>query len=502
MNTCAIRVVTAGVFLSTAYGLAAAEQPDINPASTADITLALSKLAIETKADDFSDNAYRAAKAAVLDALGCAIAGRDAPGVTSVLKLTREWGGKPEATVWFQGVKVPGPEAVFANSTQTHALDLDDVHTPSITHLTSLIVPVALAMGEANEASGRETLAAVILGIEVAGRLGRVCGSRGSSQHFLPTTLYGGFGATAAACRLQGCSVEQTVHAMGVWYAHCSGNRQALYERTLTKRIQPAIAARAGTFASYLSRQGFTGPRDVIGGTGNASLTQIYGFRAAGKPPTVGEVMTPRPFFEVEQLSYKRFACCGASHRALDAALSLVSEHDLKIGDVETVWIFGVGVDAKTSMTGIPWRDDPCPHVLAQFCAPYEVASVIKNRRFGPAEITNERIAEDREVDALARRIKLCDWKAWGEAKPPNAHQGIRIFLKDGRTFDAWRSKSDTIHPQAFTYAELVGKFKENAVFSRLVDETGASEMVKAIESLDQCSHVGDFIERHLLFKK
>ena len=195
----------------------AEEKGAIDPASVDDITLALSKLAIETEVNDVPAKAYTAAKVAVLDALGCAMAGHNAAGVSAVVKLTKDWGGRAEATIWFDGAKVPGPAATFTNSVQLHALDFDDYHPASDAHITSVLVPTVLAMGEVNDASGKETLAALILGTEVIGRLGRACKARKAHSGFLPTSIIGGFGATAAACRLQGCSVEETVNAMGIW---------------------------------------------------------------------------------------------------------------------------------------------------------------------------------------------------------------------------------------------------------------------------------------------
>ena len=476
----------------------AGERPrEIDPESTDDITLALARLAIETKADAITPEAYRAARTAVLDALGCAMAGYRASGVPAVVDVTKEFGGREEATIWFHGGKVPGPAATFANSVQTHALDLDDFHSPSITHITSVIVPAAFAMGELHGASGKETLASIILGIEVAGRLGRACRGLHAHQGFLPTSVMGGFGATGTACRLQGCSVDETVHAMGIWYAHCSGNRQALFDRTLTKRIQPAIAAQAGVFASYLAREGFTGPRRIIAGQ-PASLVPIYGLHRKGPMPTVGRVMESHDFFEVEQLAYKRYASCGASHYALQAALDLANEHNLKPADIEKIWIFGCGVNS--GMVGVPWTDSETPQAMAQFCAPYEVASVIKNRRFGPAEIEPERIAEDKEVDALARRCELHHWKDWGGPRP--AQQAVRIFLKDGRKLEAWHDIEEVLSPTSNTYEQLVDKFKYNVTYTNLVDERGADEMVKAIESLDQLPSIGQFIDEYLAFER
>ena len=493
-----LQAAVATVLLLTNVAASGAdEQAQIDPGSSDDITLALSKLAIETKTDEITPDAYRAAKTAVMDALGCAMAGYQASGVPAIVGLTKDWGGREEATIWFHGGKVPGPAATFVNSVQTHALDLDDFHAPSITHITSVVVPAAFAMGELNGASGKETLAAVILGIEVAGRLGRACRGLHAHSGFLPTSVMGGFGATASACRLQGCTVDETVNAMGIWYAHCSGNRQALYDRTLTKRIQPAIAARAGVFASYLAGKGFTGPNRIIARQ-PASLVPIYGLSRKGPTPTVGRVMEPHDFFEIEQLAYKRYASCGASHYAVQSALDLANEHDLKSADIDKIWIFGCGVNS--GMVGVPWTDSETPQAMAQFCAPYEIASVIKNRRFGAAEIEPQRIREDKEVDALARRCELHHWKDWGGPKP--AFQAVRIFLKDGRKLDASHNQEEVLSPTSNTYEQLVEKFKYNVTYTKLVDAGRAEEMVKAIEGLNQLQSISKFIDEYLVYKR
>ncbi len=147
--------------------------------------------------------------------------------------------------------------------------------------------------------------------------------------------------------------------------------------------------------------------------------------------------MEQHGFYEVELLEYKRYASCGASHKAVEAAKHLADEYDLKLADIETIWIFGCGVNS--GMVGVPWTDSETPQAMAQFCAPYEVASVIKNHRFGPAEITLERIANDKEVDSLARRCQLKKWEAWGGERPGD--QAVRVFLNDGRTLEAARNE-------------------------------------------------------------
>ena len=455
------------------------------------ISRVLAELAIQTESKAIPDVAYAAAREALVDVFGVTLAGHDSPGVEAIVAQMLDWGGKPEASVWVYGGKLPAPVATFVNSTMVHALDLDDVHIPSSTHITSVIVPAALAVGEMTQASGTETLAAVILGIEVAERIGVEYKSRREHGGFLPTSLVGGFGAAAAACRLLGLSVDQTINAYGIFYAHTSGNRQALHDRTLTKRIQPAIAARAGVLAAFLAKRGITGPVHIF--LSPAGFFRIYG-GANRPPPTVEDIARKRDFYEVQRVSYKKYTSCGAGHPLLEATIALVTEYDLKIDDVATVEIF-----VNSGMVGVPWKWTENPHVMAQFCAPYEVATAIKNRRMGPAEITNERIREDRAVADLASRVRLQARKNFGGKYPGG--QTIRIKTKDGRTLVASRDTEDVFDPDVLSYEDIVAKFKYNVRFSGLCSTEEAQALLSATENLKRCEDVGDFVENHLVCK-
>lgn len=84
----------------------------------------------------------------------------------------RCWGGRDEASVLVAGDRLPMPSAAFANAVLIHALDLDDVYIPASLHVTSIIVPTMLTAAETGNVSGCDALAAMVMGIEVAGRLG------------------------------------------------------------------------------------------------------------------------------------------------------------------------------------------------------------------------------------------------------------------------------------------------------------------------------------------
>ncbi|MBT3379415.1 MAG: hypothetical protein HN742_32775 [Lentisphaerae bacterium] len=469
----------------------------LNPNSADDITLALARMAIDTPQDDIPASAFAAAQVAAMDALGCAFAGHDAPGVESVVELTTHWGGRPEATVWFQNARAPAPAAALANSVQLHALDFDDYHPPSGAHITSVLVPAVLAAGEMNDSTGKETLAALILGVEVVGRLGRACQARRDHEGFLPASVICGFGATAAVCRLQEASVDETVNAIGIWYAHASGNRQALFDRTLTKRIQPGIAARDAVFAACLAAKDFSGPRRIIGDQ-PASLTRIYGFTGAARgvnsPPTVGEVMAERNTWTIEELEYKRFCTCGVSGPGIVAAISLAKEHGLVPEEIDTMRLFVPNIHSPFG--AVPWGDHATPQVLAQFCVPYAVASAIRNRRYGPDEIAPARIAQDSEVDRLARGTQLCSWTDW-KGDRPDAKTVLQAFLKDGRMVQS----TDSDHRRYRSPHDddaLVEKFFHNVQFSDLVNAEETRDCLGALQTLEHYPDVALFIRRWL----
>lgn len=455
-------------------------------APQATVTEALAKLALHTKAEEIAPAAYDAAKRTAIDGIGAAMAGHNAPGVRAVLEQQREWGGKPEATAWFHGDVLPGPEAAFINSVQLHAMDLDDYHPPSDTHITAVVLPAVLAVGEVTHASGRETLAAAVLGVEVAGRIGRTFKAQRVNEGFLPTSVVGGFGAAAAACRLKRLSVAQTVDALGIFYAQASGNRQALYDRTLTKRIQPAIAARAAVFAACLAERGVSGPEHAV--EGPAGLLKIY---AGAKDEAAALGASPGPW-EIELIRFKRYASCGRSHDAIRAAIDLANQHDLKPEEIEEIELFGVGVNS--GMVGVPWNPNhPQPQVLAQFCAPYEVAAAIGNRRMGAAEISDRRIRSDRGVSDLALRTRLREPKEFG-GKYPGA-QTVRIRTRGGQTLVASRRGAGS---QPLTPAELIAKFHDNGAFSGICPRPRAEALLKAIQQLDQCADVAGFVREYL----
>jgi hypothetical protein len=74
----------------------------------------------------------------------------------------------------------------------------------------------------------------------------------------------------------------------------------------------------------------------------------------------------------------------------------------------------------------------------------------------------------------------------------------MQIVLSDGRLLEARRNGHRRFRcPE--DRENLVAKFKSNLAFSKLVDPRRADELVVAIENIDACEDIRDFIEKRLV---
>src|ERR671932_2093402 len=104
---------------------------------------------------------------------------------------------------------MPAANAAFANAMLCHALDFDDTHSNSVAHVSVVVSPTAVAVGEARGAHGRELVAAIVGGNEVVTRVGQAASGAFHARGFHPTAIAGIFGGTTAAARLSGSDEAQ-----------------------------------------------------------------------------------------------------------------------------------------------------------------------------------------------------------------------------------------------------------------------------------------------------
>ncbi len=169
-------------------------------------TRRLAEFVVETPLEDVPAATVHQAKRGILDNLGVALGAADDPGVGIARRVALELGGNPQATLWADGRQTSVTQAALVNGIMSHILDYDDTHLPTILHPSGPLVCAAVPLAEWRGASGRDLLAAYLLGFEVEARVSLSVYPEHYDVGWHITGTAGTLGAAAAAARLLGIS--------------------------------------------------------------------------------------------------------------------------------------------------------------------------------------------------------------------------------------------------------------------------------------------------------
>ncbi len=270
-----------------------------------------------------------AASRSMTDWMGTAIRGAAEPLADALAAVTRAAGGDPQATVLGRRTRTSALFAALANGAQSHALDFDDTHLPSIVHGSAPVAPVVLALGEWRHASGADALAAFVAGFEVETRIGRVLGRRLADRGWHVTGVLGHFGAAAAAGKLLGLDPGRLAHALGIAGTQAAGLEQSF--GTMSKPLHPGKAAMNGLLAALLAREGFTGSTAMLDGAHGLPATFL------GVTDLSAAVQDLGKRWEILDNSTKPYAACHLTHATIDAARAVRGRLGTETRDVESV---------------------------------------------------------------------------------------------------------------------------------------------------------------------
>ena len=202
-----------------------------------------------------------AVKRLITDGIAVAIAGGNETPPRIVAGYVRDMAGPPQASVWGHGFKSTPGHAAYANAVAMHVLDFEPMSNPA-THAVSPTVPVAMALGEAVRADGRDIIAACAKGFEIQGRIllaGRP--ARGSLPFHTPGVI-GVMGSAVTASHLLKLDSSQLTHALGIAASRAGG--LPANTGSMVKCTHCGNAAAAGLEATLLAARGFTANPDIF----------------------------------------------------------------------------------------------------------------------------------------------------------------------------------------------------------------------------------------------
>ncbi|WP_105420397.1 MmgE/PrpD family protein [Neorhizobium sp. T25_27] len=377
---------------------------------------------------EFSSLAMERARDAVIDTLGCMIAGtKDA----SVAAVTAAFGSEISGggSRWLVTGGYASPSvAALVNGTAAHALDFDDNFHPGRAHASAVLVPALLAtIHSQRPISGKPFLEAYLTGLEAQAAVGFGVNPSHYNRGWHGTSTVGAIGTTAGVARLLGANIEETAQAMSLAISMASGPKGQF--GTPAKPLHAGIAARNAVEAALLAMSGSGGRLDILERP-QGFLDLFGGGEAQG---WADWRLDEAHIIETRGLVTKRHPCCASTHRAIDALFDLKQEYRLSAGEIDRIDV-KVGISAARNLA----YPRPENEMQARFSMPYCLAramlqDTLSLSNFAPAALRQA------DVLALMSRIEMHSYTSGEEYGHDRLPHVLTVTLRDGTGLSSQR---------------------------------------------------------------
>ena len=385
-------------------------------------------------------------KLVFLDTLGVMLAGSVQPEVAGARARLTATGGHG-ATIVAPGAPASDPRtAALLNGLAGRSIELCEGHRYVSCQGAVQVLPTALACGEWLERSGRETLAGLVFGYEVAARIGAGLTARPLAHQNGQAPL---LGAVAAGARMHGLNGEQASLALRIGaillltpgYTHAVAGATAL-------NVAGGMSGFAGTLAPELALAGIAAQPNAI----EEAFGQLAG--DGFRPEAVTEELGQR--WEITRNYFRLRACCNPIYSALDALEDILAEH---APPPDTI----AGVEVATYRFAANMRQpDPINAFAARYSLPHAAAAVILRGHAGYHAFTDE-VVRDPAIAALRRRVTVREDPALNASVPRLKPARVTVTLTDGRQLSRLRESARGDFQDPYREDDVRAKFRELA---------------------------------------
>ena len=425
-------------------------------------------LVSEARFEDLPADAVELAKQCILDTLGVSIAGAHEPVVTALLEEAREEGSAPQAAVVGHDERFSLRTAALINGTAGHALDFDDCNLSMNGHVSVVVLPGILALGERSRASGRDLVNAFAAGFETACRVGTTIGPGHYDRGFHATGTVGAVASAAACSRMLRFGTSETANAIGIAGTMAAGLKGMF--GTMCKPFHAGRAAENGLHAALLTRRGMQARDDFIECRQGFADTLAPRFQ-----PEMLETL-PERGMHIRHNLFKYHAACYGTHGAIECGRLLKERIGSEAGIERMKLEVAVVNDSTCNIAS------PTTAAEARFSLRHCVGMALTGHdtgaadAYGEASLSDPRIAHLRDCIevVLVPGIDIADSRLTATMKDGTVHRVA---------FDATVPERDLAHQRN----------RLSAKFDLLVEPVIGQERTQALrETLLSLEDVGD----------
>src|SRR5882757_3151978 len=427
----------------------------------------LAHFVARTQCDEIPDSVQRHAKLVVLDTLGVILAGAGRPEVRQ-LRDRLAAGAGSGATVFARGWPIHDPRtAALLNGIAGRSIELCEGLRFVSGQAAMQVLPGVLAVGEHLGSSGRDMLAAFVLGYDVAARLAGGFTPRPLAHQNGQVSL---LAAAAAGARLYGLDAAGISRSMRIAttllltpsYTNAVAGATAL-------NVAGGMSGSAAALAPELARAGFEAQDDAI----EQALGQLVG--GGFDPDHVVEDLGGS--WHIMRNYFRLYACCNPIHPALDCLAAALAELRPRPEQVERIEV------ATYRFASVMRNPDPPNYFASKYSLPHAAAAMVVRGGAGFAELDDSAM-QDPAIAALRHRVNVTEDPAMSALAPKLRPARVTVTLTDGRQATHARDSHRGDFSEPFAESELRAKFRELA--GTVLTSEGAARVEAAVDSCEE----------------
>jgi 2-methylcitrate dehydratase len=445
-------------------------------ATTRQLAAYVSQLRFET----LGASCVHAAKRHLVDSAACLLGGYAAEPAAIARRMAAAASGTPPARVLGSGARTSMEMATFANTTALRYLDYNDTYVSVGSGHPSDMIPACLAVAEAQGASGRQALTAVVAAYEVFAALADQVPlrARGWDQGVFVV-----LGAAAGAGLLLGLTAEQMGDALAIAVSSSIPTRQTRAgELAMWKGCATAAAARSGVFAALCAGAGLTGPTAAFEGF-NGVWELVTGRFALGALGGAGRS------FGIERTNMKFFPSEYHSQAPLWMALELRKR--VRIEEIAAIRVQTYHI-AYSEIGSEPEKWDPQTRETADHSLPYLLALALMDGAIRPESFGAARM-RDGATRALMRKIAIAENEDYTRRFPAELTTAIEIETRAGERLTEIASYPRGHARNPMTDAEVTQKFRAQA--ERVMPAARGEALLQALWDIEHAPTVAGVLD-------
>jgi len=279
------------------------------------------------KASALDQASIEAVKLHALDALGCIWAGAE----TSEIKPTHAALKRAGYAGTAKNLLDNPTAAAAILVTACRLTECDDIHIGCCVTPSSVVVPVAVAIGQVVNASRDALLEGVLAGYQTMLTLGLAAnGAEIVYKGVWPTYLTGGIGAAAIAAKIMGLDERQIRDAMAIAGSSATGITGRIEAEPAPRWFVLATAVQSGLLAAAAAASGMHGDEAILG-----KVSPVWNPETVRLPEQAG----PGTPLLASRIGFKPYCTARQGLSATEAFIECVRRDKIDPGAIEKVTI-------------------------------------------------------------------------------------------------------------------------------------------------------------------